>query len=116
MRPKKMLIRYLVFCLGCGMLQSAWERTPLPWQHEAVFDVPYHFLKPGMFVAVQILSFLTVPTELVIGFSLFRWWGLVIWLPSLFVAGLIFPGKNPGPCFFVGVLISALGLLLLATA
>jgi len=111
-----MLIRYLVLCLGCGMLQAAWERTPRPDQLGAYPDVPWRFRKPSMFIAVQVLNFLTVPTELIIGFHLFRWWGLVIWLPGLTLACVILPGKNPAPCFFLGILVSFVGLLLLATA
>ena len=73
-----MLIRYLVLCLGCGMLQAAWERTPLSGQPGAILYAPFPFLKPNMFIAVQVLAFLTVPIELVIGLHFFGWWGLVI--------------------------------------
>ena len=111
-----MLIRFLVFCLGCGMLQTAAERTPFAWQlSEAVNFVPLIFVKVEVRLAVRILGVLSFPTELVLGFHLFRWWGLVLWLPSLWVVQIIFPGKNPGPCFFIGVLVTAVGLLLVAT-
>jgi hypothetical protein len=111
-----MLIRYLFFCFGCGMLQIAAGKTPFPWQNEALFDVPKAFLDPGMFRTVQALAMISIVSELLIGFHVLRWWGLVIWLPIAFLSSFLFPGKNPAPCVFIGIFVVAAGLLLLATA
>jgi hypothetical protein len=69
-----------------------------------------------MHIFVQSVALASILAELVIGFSLYRWIGLVIWVPFFVVANLIFPGKNPGPCFFVGILAMAVGSLLIAFA
>ena len=111
-----MLVRYMIFCLGCGMVQEAAVRTPFPWQGEAVRDVPIWFMNPRMFQAVQLLALASVIAEIWVGFSASKWVGLVTWIPFIWAATLLFPGKNPGPCFFVGVLVSGLGLLLLLIA
>lgn len=95
------------------MLQTAAARTP----HNAnALDVPILFVNPRMYKLVQIMAFSSVVAELWMGFSLFRWIGLVIWLPFIIVGNLIFPGKNPGPCFFVGIVVTTLGVALLALA
>jgi len=111
-----MLLRYLAFCLGCGMVQTTAGRTPLPWQREAILDVPTLFMHPRMFRIVQNVALLSVIVELVLGYRLFGWWGLLIWLPFIPITGLLFPGKNPGPVFFIGILIAAVGAILIATA
>lgn len=95
------------------MLQAAASRTP---KYADPNDVPISFCKPRMYVLVQTLSLGSVIAELVLGFNLYRWIGLVIWVPFIPAANLVFPGKNPGPCFFVGILVVALGTVLLAIA
>lgn len=95
------------------MLQLAASRMP---KRPSALDVPALFLDRRMYTVVHILSLGSVLLEIVIGFQLYRWFGLVIWLPFLAVAHFIFPGKNPGPCFFIGILVVALGAVLLATA
>ena len=95
------------------MLQTAAARTP---ENANVLDVPPLFVNPRMRVLVQAMALATVIAELVIGFSLYRWFGLVIWLPFIVVANLIFPGRNPGLCFFLGILVLAVGSILLAVA
>jgi hypothetical protein len=107
------LIRYLIFCLGCGLLQTAASRTP---EHANVLDVPILFVNPRMHIFVQSLALASVIAELVLGFNLYRWVGLVIWLPFIVIGNLVFPGKNPGPCFFVGILVVAVSSLLIALA
>jgi hypothetical protein len=78
-------------------------------------DVPLVFTRPLLRLIVHSLSLMGLLAELVIGFHLLRWWGLLVWLPVGVLAGIIFPGKNPGPCFFVGVLVVAVGAILLVT-
>jgi hypothetical protein len=95
------------------MLQLAASRTP---KYANPMDVPMPFCEPRMYILVQTVSVGSVAAELVIGFSLYRWLGLLIWLPFIPAANLIFQGKNPGPCFFVGILVVTLGAVLLAIA
>lgn len=74
-----MLLRYLVFCLGCSMLQTAAGRTP----RTPILEVPLLFMNPRMYNTVQFVGLSSVIAELVVGFALFSWWGLVIWLPFI---------------------------------
>jgi len=108
-----MLIRYIIFCVGCGLLQTAAARTP---RDADPYDVPIAFANPRVHFMVQTIAFSSVIAEVWVGFSLFRWVGLIIWVPGILVGNLIFPGKNPGPCFLVGILVTTIGGVLLFIA
>jgi hypothetical protein len=62
---------------------------------------------------VLLIAYSSVVAELWVGYSLFRWIGLLIWLPFIIVGNLVFPGKNPAPCFLVGIVVTAVASLLL---
>jgi hypothetical protein len=57
------------------MLQTAASRTP---RDANVLDVPILFVNPQMHILVQSVALGSVIGELVLGFSLLGWWGLVI--------------------------------------
>lgn len=109
-----MLVRYLIFCLGCGLIQAAGARSPT--RPEDVLDVPPMFMDRRMRLLVLNLSYGLIVAELVMGFLMFGWVGLVIWLPFGMFSGILFPGNNPGPPFWVGILVLLTGSLLLVFA
>jgi hypothetical protein len=73
-----MLLSYLIFCLGCGLIQAAAARTPT--SPEGILDVPSIFMDRRMRLLVLFLSYGLIIAELAIGFRMYRWAGLVIWL------------------------------------
>lgn len=105
--------KYLVVCAGCGMLQVAGHRTPFPGNRFAILEVPPVFLAPGMFMLVEFLALGSIITEIAIGIILYSWWvGLFVWIPVTFLTSIVFT-RNPGPPFFLGLLTTISGVVLL---
>jgi hypothetical protein len=104
-----MLLRYIVFCLGCGMLQTAASRTP----HNAnPNEVPILFCEYQMYIVVQSVGLCSVVAAVVLGYKFYGWWGLITWLVFIPITNYMFAGRNPGPVFFVGLLTIAAGVIL----
>jgi hypothetical protein len=100
------------------LIHTAYSRTPSPNQRggSIVLDVPMLFLNRSMINAVALVSLLSLVGEIWYGVKIIGWWTLGVWFLGLVPATILFPGKNPGPCFFISLPIAAVGfgMLLLA--
>ena len=110
-----MILRYGILCLGCGMLQVASAKTPLPGEGNAL-DLPLLFLRRGMINIVYFLALLSFFVELWYGFKVIGWWTIGAWALGFGIPALILPSKNPAPHFFLGLIIAVTGLGLVLSA
>lgn len=110
-----MLIKYIIFCIGCALLQSAYVKTPTAGKTstQEALAVPEVFLKSNTQIVVSIIALLASIIEIVIGIILISWWaGLFFWIPALVLVGFVLPIKNPAPLFILGILITLISGLL----
>jgi len=105
-----MLIQYLIFCLGAGLVQGAYVRQPGPGG-VSVGDAPPWFSSFAGRIIIPIIAIGLFIAEVILGFVLVAWWaGIFLWLPALLIASLFVPGsavasRNPATPFFIGILI-----------
>ncbi|MDD5626375.1 MAG: hypothetical protein PHG83_04430 [Patescibacteria group bacterium] len=105
-----MLIQYLIFCLGAGLVQGAYARQPGPGG-VSTFDAPLWFFTPAGKIIIPIIAIGLFIAEVILGFVLVAWWaGVFLWLPALLIASIFVPGsaivsRNPAVPFFIGILI-----------
>jgi len=103
-----MLIEYIIFCFGAGLLQSAWVKTPTRGLSDSYgfLDVPLVFAETRMQILLPIIGLGSLIAEIAVGWILISWWaGIFLWIPALLVASIVIPSKNPAPSFFIGILI-----------
>jgi len=111
-----MIIKYLIFCIGCALLQNAYVKTPTAGKTgvQEALAVPVVFLNPTTQIVVAIIAILSFIAEVVIGFMFISWWaGLFFWIPALLLIGFILPLKNPALSFILGILITLISGLFL---
>lgn len=105
-----MLIRYLIFCFGAGLVQGAYARQPGPGG-VSVLDAPVWFSTTAGKIIIPVIALGLFIAEVILGFVLVAWWaGVFMWLPALLIASIFVPGssvasRNPAIPFFIGLLI-----------
>lgn len=105
-----MLIQYIIFCFGAGLVQGAYVRQPGAGG-VSVLDAPLWFSTTAGKIVVPIIAIGLLIAEVILGFALVAWWaGVFIWLPALLIASIFVPGsfvvsRNPAAPFFIGILI-----------
>jgi len=82
-------------------LQTAMERTPL------------RLVKIWIGASVILVGAAASIAELVIAFHAFRWWAILVFCGFGFLPNFIFPGRNPAPVFFIGLLTTIIGTALI---
>ncbi len=99
------------------MIQAAGAKTPYSERdgHMAL-DVPLLFLTRRMINTVAFLGLISIITEIWYGFKIIGWWSIGTWILGMLIALIVFPGKNPAPSFFIGVIVATIGLGLLLLA
>lgn len=106
-----MLIQYLIFCFGAGLIQGVYARQPGGPGGISKSDAPLWFSTASGKIIIPVVAMGLFITEVILGFTLVAWWaGIFLWLPALLIAGIFIPGsyigfKNPITPFFIGVLI-----------
>lgn len=103
-----MLIKYIVFCLGCALIQDSYTKTQtIGGGGSRALDMPMLFLDPKVTVFIMGLATISVLAEIVVGIWLVAWWaGLFFWIPALILVGLIVRTKNPAPSLFLGIIVT----------
>ncbi|MEK7652046.1 MAG: hypothetical protein AAB351_02460 [Patescibacteria group bacterium] len=105
-----MLIQYLIFCFGAGLIQGAFIRQPGPGG-VSILDAPLWFSSTAAKIIIPIIAIGLFIAEVILGFVFVAWWaGVFMWLPALLIASIFEPGsfivsRNPAVPFFIGILI-----------
>ena len=105
-----MLVKYLIFCFGAGLVQGAYIRQPGPGG-VSILDTPLWFSSTAAKIIVPIIAIGLFIAEVALGFALIAWWaGVFLWLPALIITSMFIPGslivsRNPAMPFLVGILI-----------
>lgn len=100
-----MLIKYLIFCFGAGLIQVAYAKQPGPGG-VSVLDAPLWFSTTTGKIIIPLVAIGLFIAEVILGFVLIAWWaGVFLWLPALLVASIVVPSKNPAVPFFLGIII-----------
>ena len=110
-----MLVAYSIFCFGCGFLQAAANKTPGLGPDANLIHTPLFFASRTARLIVGSIGILSLLAEIIAGFILIAWWaGLFFWFPANQLARLLSRTKNPTPAFFVGLLVTAVGIVFIS--
>ena len=100
-----MLIKFLIFCFGAGLIQIAYAKQPGAGG-VSLIDAPLWFSTTAGKIIIPLVAIGLFIAEVILGFVLIAWWaGVFLWLPALLVASMVVPSKNPATPFFLGILI-----------
>ena len=111
-----MLVGYSIFCIGCGFLQTAASKTPSLDPGANPLNAPLWFLTPAARFVIGGIGILSIILEIIIGFVFIAWWAAIFfWLIAYLLAQLILlRSENPAPPFFIGILITVIGVVLIS--
>jgi hypothetical protein len=105
-----MMLKYVLFCLGAGLLQMAYVRQPdgtglALGTSRGLLYAPELFHNRRFQIVVMVLALASWAAEVLIGFLLIAWWaGLFFWMGGVFIANLVILGSpNPARPFFIGL-------------
>lgn len=101
-------VAYLLFLIGCALIQLA--GTKIPWFGDfdalAILNLPPLFLNPFVRIVVHVLAVLTLAAQFAVGLACHNWGAaLFLWIPPLVGACGIFDSTRPNPSvpFFLGI-------------
>ena len=112
---------YLLFLVGCALVQVASSKIPMHDGYNGaamqLWALPPLFLNPRVRFAVHGVAFLTLPGEFAVGLARHSWAAaLLLWIPPLVGACGVFNTSRPNPTIplFLGcaALLGACTLLL----
>jgi hypothetical protein len=113
----QVIVAYIVFCVGCGMIQNAGAKMPDPHRPGAsALAVPPLFLNRTVINIVGLLGLVAFVAEIWMGFKIVRWWSIGVCILAFAIAFFVFRGNNPAPPFFLGIFVSMIGVGMLLLA
>jgi len=103
---------YILFCISASFLLVGWNSH----FRGDVLTMPLWMLSQIVQLMLSIMALLSWIAQIVVGVVLFGWLvGLTIWLPVLFVIGIVSTilGRNPAPPLVIGIVLMGISLFLL---
>ena len=111
-----MIYKYIIFCLGAALIQSAWQKQADPRATSKIqeSETPWLFSTFASSIVLLILGIGSLAGEIILGVTLIAWWaGAFFWIPALIVANLIVQTRNPMIPFFAGITLIITSLYLI---